>query len=292
MASGGEPVVVDAGSDVDATVPDSDTAATVAETELDSSSRSVAATELDSTSADETPMADTVMYAANPQSGPEAPLPDTVFYVADFEPEEEPAIARWRDRALAPPQRALSRSRSPPVVLPLRQQRPPLSLAEVAELARRLPGEPRREARSSPHPLAMRLGRDALSRGVSPGRLQWRAVDGDSVSFEAAAEHAVGVISQSIASGAAGSFYVGITGDPSGRWLGREGFSGHIRDFDAMLIVFVARSCTSTARMEQRLISRFDGHAGLRNASGGGERAYGTPHYTYVAVRQNALIRR
>ena len=98
------------------------------------------------------------------------------------------------------------------------------------------------------------------------------------------------------------AFYVGITEDPVARWLGSPECPGHQHRYTALLVCFEASTSAETAALERRLIGYYQGRAGgildfgnLRclNIGGGGERpSIGSPHYLYIAFRENELLRR
>ena len=69
-----------------------------------------------------------------------------------------------------------------------------------------------------------------------------------------------------------------------------------------MIVVYEAPSCSDTAALERLLISKYTerfaigtttfGSTRCLNVGSGGERASGSPHYCYIAFRQDDLLRR
>ena len=98
------------------------------------------------------------------------------------------------------------------------------------------------------------------------------------------------------------AFYVGITEDPVARWLGSPECPGHQHRFQILIVCYEAKSSADTAALERRLIGYYQGRTGgildfgnLRclNIGGGGERpSVGSPHFLYIAFRENELLRR
>lgn len=83
------------------------------------------------------------------------------------------------------------------------------------------------------------------------------------------------------------SFYIGITEDPVRRW--RQ----HSSRFDSVTVLVEASGSHVTGPLEERLLAFFRGRLmGCLNVGRGGESpTNGTPHYLYVAVRRDGLIR-
>ena len=89
-----------------------------------------------------------------------------------------------------------------------------------------------------------------------------------------------------IASGAA--FYIGITEDPAVRWG-----SDHCFRWEFLEILAQAPTSYTTASLEMRLLGDFRHVLTCENNSDGGEGASrGSPHFCYVCVRCNGLLRR
>ena len=95
---------------------------------------------------------------------------------------------------------------------------------------------------------------------------------------------------------------MGITEDPVARWLGSPEWPGHQHRFQSLIVCYEAKSSADTAALERRLIGYYQGRGGgildfgnLRclNIGGGGERpSVCSPHYLYIAFRENELLRR
>ena len=243
------------------------------------------------------------------------PLPDTVEYVSS---DDEPvvlseSVQQWleRDRDQHDEQ---TRSRSPPVILPVAESQPvaamsrpsgPGSSSFSVEAMSRPPGlgssSSSVEAMSPPPGLrvnpAWRDDNRARSRLLTN---QWDRETGGCVWARLAPSSEswpTGVVQfcRSTIATQAGSFYIGITEDPLSRWYGRDGVPGHCRAYSYMIVLYEARSSSSTATLERLLIAHYHEPGFLRclNVGRGGERASaGSPHYLYVAFRQDVLIRR
>ena len=85
-------------------------------------------------------------------------------------------------------------------------------------------------------------------------------------------------------------FYIGITENPVARW-GDHCIGG----WDAMYVLFQARSSSDTADLERRLIAKFSSSLMCHNVGLGGERASrGSPHFCYVVYKYSTppLLRR
>ena len=92
-------------------------------------------------------------------------------------------------------------------------------------------------------------------------------------------------IRQIRASGAA--FYVGITENPAMRW------ADHMDTWDFLEVLAEAPTSRITAALESRLLREFGDAFGCQNVGSGGERpSRGSPHFCYVVVRSNGLLRR
>ena len=81
--------------------------------------------------------------------------------------------------------------------------------------------------------------------------------------------------------------YLGITENYHRRW------EEHSTMWDYMVVLFEARTSQITGQLERQLLSEFRGHLLCQNYGPGGERAScGSPHYLYMVVRLNGLVRR
>ena len=101
-----------------------------------------------------------------------------------------------------------------------------------------------------------------------------------------AAYHSIARRIRVIASGSA--FYIGITENPANRWA-----SCHARRYDFMEILAEAPTSRTTSALERQLLLNFGAEFLCENISGGGETASGgSPHFCYVVVRRNGLLRR
>ena len=83
------------------------------------------------------------------------------------------------------------------------------------------------------------------------------------------------------------SFYIGITENPVNRWR------YHRERFSSMTVLVEASGSHVTAPLEVRLVTFFRGRfmRCLNVGPGGESPTNGTPHYLYVAIRQDGLIR-
>ena len=83
-------------------------------------------------------------------------------------------------------------------------------------------------------------------------------------------------------------YYIGITEQLCLRW-DCHAQNGYV----AMYVVWVSTTSRETARLEQDLLFRVGQSSRCENASKGGERAsQGSPHYVYIVVKPNNLMRR
>ena len=86
------------------------------------------------------------------------------------------------------------------------------------------------------------------------------------------------------------TWYLGITENPGRR------FDEHVASnasWSKMSILVAADSSRDTACLEQRLLATYGQRISCLNSSGGGERASaGSPHYLYMLVGENCLLRR
>ena len=82
-------------------------------------------------------------------------------------------------------------------------------------------------------------------------------------------------------------FYIGITENPANRW------QEHYLRYDYLEILAQAHTSATTADLEKRLLSEFRGRFNCENVGPGGEGASaGSPHFCYIVVRRNGLLRR
>ena len=92
-------------------------------------------------------------------------------------------------------------------------------------------------------------------------------------------------IRRALVSGAA--VYVVIAENVARRW------SEHAPLWDRLDVLVEARTSETTAQLERQLLSEFGGHHLCQNAGLGGESASsGSPHFLYMVVPHNGLIRR
>ena len=179
-------------------------------------------------------------------------------------------------------QRSRSRSASrSPVLLPVAQQ--DLDLAEVA-------GAEATGAQEEHAPVAVAVRARLQGRRLS--RELAAATDGrvtvnfaDARSSEEQYRHCLNVVSAVQRQGCA--YYIGITANPAVRW------HYHATRFDSMLLLVEAPGSHVTGPLERRVLNTFLGHVRCLNVAPGGEtRTAGAPHYLYVALRRDGLIRR
>ena len=88
------------------------------------------------------------------------------------------------------------------------------------------------------------------------------------------------------------SFYIGITESPDRRW-GEHCAAGGMRHWQMMLVLVQATTSSTTAAMEQLLLSEFGSRYQCHNVGPGGECASaGSPHFLYILLAQDGLLRR
>lgn len=135
-------------------------------------------------------------------------------------------------------------------------------------------------------PTVGQMCRDALvQRQSHGGDLAVASLVSDGLSFEDARRIIEQRVYQEIRGGA--SFYIGITENPTRRC------EEHGAAWDRMVLLLEAPSSRISADMERMLLSTFGGRFQCCNASAGGERpSAGSPHYTYLLLRDSGLLRR
>ena len=157
--------------------------------------------------------------------------------------------------------------------LPPRQRTPCVSRPRVRSRSRACG----RSSAASERPAAVRVRSSAFGSGVFIAH---------GSEFEAAYRVVSLRIRHIIATGWA--FYIGITENPGLRWANE-----HAHRWDFLEILAEAPTSYTTASLEVRLLSDFLHVFTCENNSPGGESASGgSPHFCYVVVRCNGLLRR
>lgn len=85
-------------------------------------------------------------------------------------------------------------------------------------------------------------------------------------------------------------FYIGITENPSRRFDEHLASGGH---WVRHVVLVQAPTSRTTSSLERDLLVTYGNVFGCLNASAGGERASaGSPHFLYLLVGQDSLLRR